>query len=136
MFNFSKLLFILYARWYFTFVCLIYKSGSLRSLKNLISDFKLPKILNSSKNIQFQNLIFHKIHNSKISFFTKFTIPKSYFSQNSQFSKSHFSQNSHFQCLIFHKILFYKRGSLRSFKECNFTTRHLAFIYCITETNV
>ena len=37
--------------------------------------------------------IFHKIHNFKILFFTKFT-----------FSKSHFSQNSHFQSPIFHKI--------------------------------
>ena len=45
------------------------------------------KIRNSSKNSHFDNLTFHKIHNLKISFFTKFT-----------FSKSHFlSQNSHFQ---------------------------------------
>ena len=32
------------------------------------------KILNLSKNSHFQNLIFYKIHNFKISFFTKFTI--------------------------------------------------------------
>ena len=37
------------------------------------------KILNLSKNSQFENLIFHKIHNLKISFFTKFTIWKSHF---------------------------------------------------------
>ena len=46
------------------------------------------KILYLSKNPHF-----HEIHIFKISFFTKFTI-----------SKSHFSQNSHFQSLIFHKI--------------------------------
>ena len=32
------------------------------------------KILNFSKRSHFENLIFHKIHNFKVSFFTKFTI--------------------------------------------------------------
>ena len=32
------------------------------------------KFLNLSKNSHFENLIFHKIHNFKVSFFTKFTI--------------------------------------------------------------
>ena len=53
------------------------------------------KILNLSRNSQ--NLIFHKIHNFKISFFTKFTS-----------SKSHFWQNSYFQNLIFDKIHIFK----------------------------
>ena len=39
----------------------------------------------------------HKIHNSKISFFTKLT-----------FLKSHFSQNSHSWNLIFHKICIFE----------------------------
>ena len=34
------------------------------------------KILNLSKNPHFQNLIFHKIHNFKVSFFTKITFFK------------------------------------------------------------
>ena len=38
-----------------------------------------------SKNSQFGNHNFHKIHLSEISFFTKFTFLKSNFSQNSQF---------------------------------------------------
>ena len=46
------------------------------------------KILNLSKNSHFENLTFHKIHISKILFFTKFTLQKSHFSQNSHFSKS------------------------------------------------
>ena len=86
------------------------------------------------QNSHFESLIFHKIHNIKISFLPKFTI-----------SKSHFSQNSQFQNLIFHKIhifkvsLFtfcYKRGSLRSLKEFISTTRHLAVIYCIIKPNI
>ena len=40
-----------------------------------------------------KSLIYPKIHILKISFFTKFTI-----------SKSHFSQNSHFQSVIFDRI--------------------------------
>ena len=43
------------------------------------------KIRNLSKNSQSQNLIFHKINDFKVSFFTKFTISKSHFSQNSHF---------------------------------------------------
>ena len=45
-----------------------------------------PEILNSSKNSLYDNLTFHKIHIFKISYFTKFTISKSNFSQNSHFS--------------------------------------------------
>ena len=51
------------------------------------------KIRDSSKNSHFEILILDKIHNFKVSFFTKFTL-----------SKSHFPQNSHFQSLIVHKI--------------------------------
>ena len=36
-----------------------------------------------SENLQFQNLIFPRIHSFKISIFTKFTFSKSHFSQNS-----------------------------------------------------
>ena len=52
-----------------------------------------------------KNLIFHKIHISKISFFfTKFT-----------FSKFHFSQNSHFQSLIFHRIHIFPKSNSKEF---------------------
>ena len=44
------------------------------------------KILDLTKNSHFGNLIFHKIHNFKHSFFTRFTVSKSHFSQNSHFS--------------------------------------------------
>ena len=37
------------------------------------------KILNLSKNSHFENLAFHKIHNFKLSFFTKVTFSKSHF---------------------------------------------------------
>ena len=50
-------------------------------------------ILKLSKKSHFENLTIHKIHNFKVSLFTKFT-----------FLKSHFSQNSQFQNIIFHKI--------------------------------
>ena len=48
------------------------------------------KILNLSKNSHFESLIFHKIHNFKVTFFTKFTVQKSHFRQNSHFKNSHF----------------------------------------------
>ena len=58
-----------------------------------------------SKNSHYQNLIFHKIHIFKMSFFTKFT-----------FSKCHFSQNSQFQNLNFHKIHIFKHRIRGNFK--------------------
>ena len=58
------------------------------------------KILNLSKNSLFENLTFHKIHILKILLFTKFTISKSHFSQNSQFQNVFFSPKSHFQSLF------------------------------------
>ena len=66
------------------------------------------KILNLSKNSHFENLIFDKIHNFKISFFTKFTFPK-----------SHFSHNSHFQNIIFHKIRIFKISFFSKFTFFN-----------------
>ena len=50
-----------------------------------LMDHTGAKILNSSKNSHYENLNFYKIHILKITFFTKFTILKSHFSQNSQF---------------------------------------------------
>ena len=52
--------------------------------------------------------IYPKIHNLKISLFTKVTISKSHFFTKFTFSKFHFSQNSHFQSLIFHKNHIFK----------------------------
>ena len=56
------------------------------------------------QNSHFQNHIFDKIHNFKISFFTKFTFSKSHSFTKFTFSKSHFSQNSHFSYIIFKGI--------------------------------
>ena len=79
----------------------LYPSKEIRYVENTGAE-----ILNLFKNSQFENHTFHKIHNLKISFFTKFT-----------FSKSHFSQNSQFQFLIFHKIHIFK---LSFFTKCTF----------------
>jgi len=80
------------------------------------------KNLQYIENSHFENLIFHKNHNFKVSFFTKIIISNFHFSLNSQFqslifhkihnfkisfftkftiSKYHFSQNSHFSNLKF-----------------------------------
>ena len=88
--------------------------------------------------------IYPKIHNLEITIFTKFTIWKSQFSQNSQFEnlifhkihnfkvsfftkftiwKSHFSQNSQFENLIFHKIHIFK---VSFFTKFTFTKSHLS----------
>ena len=69
------------------------KSSIYPKIHNLKSQF--------THNSHFQNLIFDKIHNFKISFFTKFTISKSHFFTNFTFSQSHFSQNSHFSSIKF-----------------------------------
>ena len=57
-----------------------------------------------SQNSLFENIIFHKIHLWKISFFTKST-----------FSNSHFSQNSLFENIIIHKIRIFKHQILSNF---------------------
>jgi len=56
--------------------------------------------------------IYPKIHNFKISFFTKFT-----------FSKAHFWQNSHFQSLIFDKIHIFK---ISCFTKFSFSKSHFS----------
>ena len=53
--------------------------------KNIMYQHTWAKILNLSKNSHFQSLNYHKSHNFKASFFTKFTFSKSHFSQNSLF---------------------------------------------------
>ena len=45
---------------------------------------------NNIDHMEKVNLIFHKIHNFKVLFFTKFTFSKSHFSQNSHFSNINF----------------------------------------------
>ena len=109
--------------WRFVACPFIRKKWVRRSFQLLISVLG-KRNLNLFKNSHFESLIFDKIHIFKISFFTKFTFSKFYFSQNSQFQsptfhkihmfkisfstkftilKYHFSQNSHFKNLIFHK---------------------------------
>ena len=89
-----------------------------------------------SQNSHFQFLIFHNIHNFKISFFTKFT-----------FSMPHFSQNSYFQSLIFHKMHNFKvsfstkftGGVLSNFilllLENKFFIQKLPRIWCLKNVN-
>ena len=60
------------------------QSLTFHSLSTFITHTR-AKILNLSKNSLFETLTFHKIHNVKVSFFTKFTISKSHISQNSHF---------------------------------------------------
>ena len=86
------------------------------------------KILSLSKNSHFENLIFHKNHNFKVSFFTKFTFWKSHFSQNSQVQNLNFSQKSQFQSLIIYKIHIFKVSFLTKFtflKVSFFTKIHI-----------
>ena len=64
----------------------------------------------TSPNIQFtlgqKSTIYPKIHVLKLWFFTKFTIPK-----------SHFWQNSQFQNLIFHKIHIFQTSNSKEFSD-------------------
>ena len=69
--------------------------GYARTNDNLVLHTR-AKIRNLSKNSDFENFMFYKIHISKISFLTRFTFLKSQFFIKFTISKSHFSQNSHF----------------------------------------
>ena len=80
------------------------KSGStfhagveIHILSNFVQKFTYCKS-QFSQNSPFWNLIFHQIHMSKTSIFTKCT-----------FLKPQFSQNSHFWNLIFHKIHIFEK---------------------------
>ena len=76
-----------------------YRDGAIlmRPIKGVFRQVNVSLISFFSQNSHFENIIFHEIHISKISFFMKFT-----------FLKSHFSQNSHFENLILHKIHIFK----------------------------
>ena len=120
-------------QWFYCAACTLGQKSAIYPKKSLFTKFTISKSHFFSQNSQFQNLIFHKIHNLKISFFTKFPILKSQFSQNSQFLNLIFHTIHKSKISFFTKFTFLKYQNQRYF--CTKSGYLLQCVFPILEAN-